>query len=104
VPAVPEHPQVPHTPIDPDTIPPFDVPDGLVCIIAAYVNDTRSPERESVTLLNTADVTVDLAGWQIKDKEKAAMTLSGSIAAGATQIVPIKPRSRFQIKAGSSPC
>ena len=43
---------------------------ALVRIIAAYVNDVRTPERETVTLLNTADVAVDLEGWQIKDKQK----------------------------------
>jgi len=61
----------------------------LVRIIAAYVNDVRTPERETVTLLNTADVPVKLDGWMIKDKQKNAMSLAGSIAAGATLVVPI---------------
>jgi len=65
------------------------VPDGLVRIIAAYVTDTRSPERETVTLLNTADTAVSLDGWKIADKQKNKMTLSGSIGAGATLVVPI---------------
>jgi hypothetical protein len=82
-------PNVPIIPIDPNVIPPLTVPDGLVRIIAAYVNDVRTPERETVTLLNTADVAVDLAGWMIADKQKQKMTLSGSIAAGATLVVPI---------------
>ena len=42
----------------------------MIRIIAAYVNDMRTPERETVTLLNTADVAIDLNGWQIKDKQK----------------------------------
>ena len=100
VPKDPDHPKAPHTPIDPNTIPPLDVPDGIVRIIAGYVNDTRSPERETVTLLNTADVTVDLEGWQIKDKQKATMTLSGSIAAGATQLIKIKPPVTLSNKGG----
>ena len=70
-------------------IPPLSVPDGLVRIIAAFVNDVKTPERETVTLLNTADVAVDLNGWMIADKQKAKMSLSGSIAAGATLAVPI---------------
>src|SRR5262249_44987249 len=84
-----DHPGRPHTPPDRDQIPPFDVPDGLVRIVAALVNDVRTPEHETVTLLNTADVDVDLTGWQIKDKQKNAMTLSGTIARGATLVVPI---------------
>ncbi|WP_246644713.1 lamin tail domain-containing protein [Rhizobium laguerreae] len=64
--------------------------DLFVRVIAAHVNDVRTPERETVTLLNTADVPIDLAGWQIKDKQKNAMSLSGSISAGATQVVEIK--------------
>jgi uncharacterized protein YukJ len=82
-------PNVPIIPIDPNVIPPLTVPDGLIRIIAAYVNDVRTPERETVTLLNTADVAIDLAGWMIADKQKQKMTLSGSIAAGATLVVPI---------------
>lgn len=76
-------------PIKRDRIPALDLPDGIVRIIAAYVNDTKSPERETVTLLNTADVAFDLSGWQIKDKQKNAMALSGTIEAGAALVVPI---------------
>ncbi|CCE08859.1 conserved hypothetical protein [Bradyrhizobium sp. STM 3843] len=95
-----DHPNAPHTPPSRDQIPPFDVPDGLVRIIAAYVNDVRTPERETVTLLNTADVDVDLDGWQIKDKHKNAMTLSGKIAAGATMVVPIAAPVALSNKGG----
>lgn len=76
-------------PADGDRVPPFDAPDGLVRIVAALVNDTASPEREFVTLLNTADVAVDLTGWAIKDKQKNAMPLSGEIAAGETLRIPV---------------
>ena len=72
----------------------------MIRIIAAYVNDVRSPERETVTLLNTADVTVDLNGWQIKDKQKAAQPLSGSIEAGATTVVRIKAPVTLSNKGG----
>ena len=34
---------------------------------------------QTVTLLNTADVAVDLTGWQIKDRNKNAMVLDGVI-------------------------
>jgi uncharacterized protein YukJ len=94
------HPKLPHAPIDRDSIATFDVPDGLVRIIAAYVNDVKTPERETVTLLNTADVPVDLSGWLIKDKQKNAMQLSGSIAAGATQVIEIKSPVALSNKGG----
>ncbi|QJP13662.1 DUF2278 family protein [Starkeya sp. ORNL1] len=90
----------PATPIDRDRIPPFDVPDGLIRVIAAYVNDVRTPERETVTLLNTADVAIDLTGWQIKDKQKNMMLLSGSIPAGATLVVEMKPPVALSNKGG----
>ena len=86
----PAHPRRPHAPVDRDHIPPLDVPDGLVRIAAASVNDVRTPERETVTLLNTSDRPVGLAGWQIRDKQKASMVLSGEIGAGATRVVEIR--------------
>ena len=83
------HPEPPGpTPIDGDIVPPFDVPDGLVRIVAALVNDTASPERETITLLNTADVAVSLEGWALKDGRKNAMLLSGAIGPGETLRVP----------------
>ncbi|PBB98982.1 DUF2278 family protein [Mesorhizobium sp. WSM3862] len=85
----PEHPTAPHTPIERDQIPTFEVPDGLVRIIAAYVNDTKTPEHENVTLLNTADVSVNLEGWAIADRQKQRMKLTGTIDAGATRVVDI---------------
>jgi uncharacterized protein YukJ len=89
IPADPDHPGLPHTPVSNHGIPPFDVPDGLVRIVAALVNDVKTPEHETVTLLNTADVPVDLAGWTIKDKAKNGMALSGVLAPGGTTIVDI---------------
>ena len=69
-------------------------------IIAALVNDVRTPERETVTLLNTADVAVQLDGWMIKDKQKNTMTLSGTIAAGATMSIEINPPTALSNKGG----
>jgi uncharacterized protein YukJ len=89
LPTDPDHPGQPHTPIDPDAIPTLEVPDGLVRIVAAYVNDTTSPERETVTLLNTSDRPVDLQGWHLKDKMKAATALSGILPAGETLRVKV---------------
>lgn len=89
IPQDPERPDQPHAPIDPDTIPPLSVPDGLVRIVAALVNGVQSPEQEFVTLLNTSDTEVDITGWMIADKQKNKMKLSGAIAAGATLLVKI---------------
>jgi uncharacterized protein YukJ len=100
VPANEEFPDLPHRPVDRDRIPTFEVPDGLVRIIAAYVNDTKTPERETITLLNTADVPVDLTGWQIKDKQKNSYALSGTIAAGAVQVVEVKDPVKLSNKGG----
>ncbi|UFZ06177.1 DUF2278 family protein [Bradyrhizobium ontarionense] len=100
LPPDPDHPDAPHTPPDRDHIPPLDVPDGLVRIVAAYVNDVRTPEHETVTLLNTADIDVDLDGWQIKDKQKNMMLLKGTIARGATMVVPIAAPVALSNKGG----
>ncbi|OLP60156.1 hypothetical protein BJF93_14320 [Xaviernesmea oryzae] len=100
IPADPDHQGEPHTPVDRDQIPPRDVPDGLVRIIAALVNDTHDPEHETVTLLNTSDGAVDLAGWSIKDKQKNAMPLSGQIAAGATLTVDMQKPALLSNKGG----
>ena len=81
-------------PPDGDRIPPMDSPDGLVRVIAAKVNDAHSPEQESVTLLNTADVDIDLAGWAILDSDKRRETLTGSIAAGETRKIALTPTQR----------
>lgn len=82
---------------DPNGIPTTDAPDGLVRIIAALVNDSHSPEVERVTLLNTADRDIDLTGWQLKDKMKAAKALSGTIAAGGTLQVSILPADAMKL-------
>jgi uncharacterized protein YukJ len=96
----PDHPGKPHTPVSNRDIPPFDVPDGLVRIVAALVNDVKTPEHETVTLLNTADVPVDISGWIIKDKEKNAMTLSGVLAPGAVKVVDVQAPVTLSNKGG----
>lgn len=65
--------------------PPETRRDGQLRIVAALVNDTRSPERETVTLLNTTDLAVDLAGWALLDRNDNRMVLSGAIEAGAAR-------------------
>lgn len=75
----------------PHAVPTQAQPDGLVRIVAALVNDTASPEHETVTLLNTADRAIDLTGWTLADRTKRRMPLSGEIPRGGTLTVNVAP-------------
>lgn len=67
-------------------------PDGIVRIVAALVNSKKSPEVESVTLVNTSPTEINLGGWSLADKDKKRFSLKGTIAAGAAlQIRIAKP-------------
>ncbi|MBI1686744.1 DUF2278 family protein [Caulobacter hibisci] len=91
-PVDPDFPGQPHTPVERDVLPNADVPDGLVRIVAALVNDKADPERESVTLLNTSDLAVSLEGWRLLDAQKQATALNGEIGPGDTlKIAVVKP-------------
>lgn len=81
----PGEPPPPSQRIPPDAVPTRAAPDGMIRIVAALVNDTRSPERETVTLLNTLDRTIDLAGWSLADRLNRQMSLGGSIGAGESR-------------------
>jgi uncharacterized protein YukJ len=70
-------------------LPTTDEPDGLVRIVAALVNTIRSPEQETVTLLNTSPQPIDLARWAIADRLKNKQVLSGTLGPGQTLIVPL---------------
>lgn len=89
-------PNVP-TPVD---LPDDAVPDGIVRIMAALVNTPESPERETVTLLNTSNREIDLTGWKLADKQKAKMPLAGKLAAGATMTVLVRPPVALSNKGG----
>jgi uncharacterized protein YukJ len=88
-PTTPEPGTPPVTP-RPPLLPTSDDPQGLVRIIAALVNDTASPERESITLLNTAPHDINLEKWAILDTQKAKLPLSGVLNAGATKVVSLE--------------
>lgn len=66
------------------------LPDGKVRIVAALINPSESPERETVTLLNTTASEIDLSGWELKDKQKNGTPLEGKLAKGATLVVAVK--------------
>jgi endonuclease YncB( thermonuclease family) len=58
---------------------------GEVLIVAALVDPTGTDAgQESVTVLNTTAVPVDLTEWVIADASGSQDVLSGSVAAGAT--------------------
>jgi uncharacterized protein YukJ len=93
-------PAPPVAPGQPD-LPTSDEPNGLVRIVAALVNSTRSPEVEVVTLLNTAPHDVPLNGWALLDSEKRRMPLSGVLAAGSTSAVQVQPPAVLSNKGGA---
>ncbi len=71
------------------SLPTADRPDGLIRIVGALVNDIHSPERETVTLMNTSSREIPLSGWKLADKLKNKMPLDGSIGPGQTKTIAI---------------
>lgn len=85
-----DHPNPPN-PFEPGATPTPEAPDGAVRIVAALVNAVKSPEIETVTLLNATAQAVDLTGWKLLDRDKHAMPLQGAIAAGEALRVTLAP-------------
>jgi len=75
-------------------------PDGIVRIVAALVNSQKSPEIETVTLVNASPAAVELKGWNLADKQKKRMPLTGSIAPGASMLITIKKPMELSNKGG----
>jgi len=93
----------PGEPVNPDPIvpqPTESLPDGLVRIVAAMINTKESPEREWVYLLNPSDRDLSLNGWQLSDKQKAKMALSGTLTAGGIIRIDIQPPVALSNKGG----
>jgi uncharacterized protein YukJ len=93
----------PGEPINPDPVAPQpteNLPDGLVRVVAAMVNSKQSPEREWVYLLNTSDREIALEGWQLADKQKAKMPLSGTLAPGDVRRVDVAAPVALSNKGG----
>ena len=86
--------------LGPYTLPTADRPDGLVRIVAALVNDTHSPEHETVTILNTSHREINLSGWVIAYKQKNKMPLDGIIGPGTTKTFDINAPVTFSNKGG----
>ncbi|NKI95004.1 DUF2278 family protein [Rhizobacter sp. SG703] len=72
-------------PFVPGNPPTPDRPDGMLRIVSALVNSIESPEVETVTLLNATPKRIDLGGWKLLDRNKAATPLSGPIEPGETR-------------------
>jgi hypothetical protein len=76
-------------------------PDRVVRIVGALVNPIGpAPETETVTLLNASPGPVQLAGWKIADRLKNEQSLTGTIAAGASLAVPVRPSVQLGNKGG----
>ena len=79
----------PPGPIDPNSLPTSNQPDGLLRIVGALVNAEKTPETETVTLINTSPEAVDLAGWVLLDRLKNRQPLAGTIRPGETLRVTV---------------
>ncbi|MBM3679357.1 MAG: DUF2278 family protein [Actinobacteria bacterium] len=93
-------PSTPPGPPPPPEPPTSEEPHGLVRIVAALVNAVQSPEQEVVTLLNTAPHDVALDGWALLDTQKARIPLSGTITAGGTTTIRLRPPLALSNKGG----
>jgi uncharacterized protein YukJ len=88
----------------PPVVPPLPTehePDGLVRIVAALVNPVESPERELVTLINTAPHAISLDGWALLDTQKARLALKGTLKPGATTTVQVASPFALSNKGGA---
>ena len=76
--------------------------DGRVRIVGALVNPVGpAPEREVVTLLNSSDADISLAGWTLADRLKNKSPLpAASLAAGAVLQVVLQPPAALGNKGG----
>jgi uncharacterized protein YukJ len=81
-------------------LPTTDQPDGIIRIVAALVNDTKTPERETVTLLNTSPGKINLTGWSLIDKAESKMSLSGELAPGEAKLFLVQAPMVLSNKGG----
>ena len=69
---------------------------GDVLIVAALPDPTGADlGRETVTILNTTDSAVDLAGWTLVDAANSRHNLAGNLAGGAVLQVQLDGRLRL---------
>lgn len=80
--------------------PTHEVPDGLVRIVAAQVNTIETPEDETVILLNTSPLAIDLTGWALADTQKRRKPLAGTLNPGETKVIHVRPDIELSNKGG----
>ncbi|MEV0898502.1 DUF2278 family protein [Actinoplanes sp. NPDC049802] len=77
-------------------------PDHLVRIVAALVNPPGpAPEAESVTLLNTTPLELDLTGWSLADRAGGRHPLTGRLAPGGVTQVRVAPPAQLGNRGGT---
>jgi uncharacterized protein YukJ len=96
----PSDPPTPPNPYEPGNPPTPEAPDGAVRIVSALVNPVKSPEIETVTLLNVTNESIDLAGWRLLDRDKNVMKLNGLLPAGDTVRITLKAPAVLPNKGG----
>ena len=64
------------------------------------MNAVKTPEREIVTLLNTADRDIDLTGWSLANKQPNRTPLSGTLEAGGTRSIVVQKPMELSNKGG----
>lgn len=90
-------PPIRPTPVWPPT---HGIPDGLIRILAARINTIKSPEDETVILLNTSPQPIDLSGWALVDSHKRRKPLTGTLGPGEPLIVHVRPDIELSNKGG----
>jgi uncharacterized protein YukJ len=96
----PEKPPVDKPPPDTPQLPTTGDPQGLVRIVAALVNSTKSPEIEFVTLVNASPREINLQGWELLDNQKKRQKLTGKLEAGAARAIRVEQPLALTNKGG----
>lgn len=84
--------------LTPDTLPSGDRPDGLVRIVAAMVNEKKTADEETVTLLNASPEAIDLTGWTLLDSAENRLALAGRLGAGEAKAFKVRPALQLSNK------
>ena len=70
-------------------------------IIAAMVNPLKNERgRESITLINLSDTTINIEQWSLADSRKRRETLHGTVEAGETRKIILSGKSTRLINKG----